>query len=452
MTPAQAKEYLNSFINYEVDRDKIHASTWNLKRMTRLLDLVGNPQKDIDIIHIAGTKGKGSTCAFTANILNSAGYRVGLYTSPHFNDYKERIRILGRGGQEKEGLFEGAIKERELCRLVERTKPKLEILRADADFGILSFFEVLTALALVFFREQRVDCAVLETGLGGRLDATNAAESIVCGITPISLDHTELLGLALKEIASEKAAIIKDRRQKVIVAPQEKEAEEVISKRCASFGIQPVFIGKDIHYSCSQNGIKGQIISIQGARDEYKNIKMQLLGKHQAANAAVAVGMVEALGEFGLKINSRAIKEGIGHTRWPGRFEIIKKNPFVVLDGAHNPGSCRVLAETIKDIFPGKKVTLVLGISSDKDVKGICAELDGIAGKVILTRADHPRAFEFNRDNSRDLFSGKNISRMDNIQEAIQSALGMSEKNEVILITGSLFVVAQARRLCIDRI
>lgn len=450
MTPAQVQEYLDSFINYELDRDNIPASTWNLKRMTRLLDLVGNPQKEIKIIHVAGTKGKGSTCVFAAYILNSAGYKVGLYTSPHLNSYKERIRILDAGRYGGENPFEGAIKENDLCLLTERIKPKLEALRADADLGNLSFFEVLTAMALIFFREQEVDCAILETGLGGRLDATNAADSMVCGITPVSLDHTELLGSTLKEIAVEKAGIIKDRKQKVVVASQKKEADEAIKARCAQVGIRPVLVGENIRYTCAPGGLGEQTFNIRGVHGEYRNLKTRLLGRHQAANAAVAVGMIEALGESGFKINSRAIQEGIGRTRWPGRFEIINENPFVILDGAHNPGSCRVLAETTKEIFPGKRVILILGISADKDIQGICVELDTIADEIIFTRADHPRAFQFTPNNSRDLFSGKNMSWADNVREAVRAASQKSGENDVVLVAGSLFIVAQVRKLCIE--
>ncbi len=447
MTPREAKRYLDSFANFELSNTS-YAPSFRLDRVHHLLELLGNPQKKIKIIHVAGTKGKGSTCAFTAFILKNAGYKVGLYTSPHLNDYKERIRILNpriKYGALKDS-FAGKIKMSAFCRLLGKIKPVVETLRNDKEFGGITYFEIYTVLALCYFKENKVDFAVLETGLGGRLDATNTADSLVCAITPISLEHTQQLGKTLTKIAAEKAAIIKSRHQTVIVAPQINEALKVIKKYCRKLYAQPVFVGKDIVGKSIRQNLKEQTFEVKTSKKTYAHLKTKLLGRHQVVNAAVSIGIVEALEEKGFKISEQAVREGIKETIWPGRFEMVRSKPLVILDGAHNSGSSKVLAQTIKDLFPKEKVTIILGISKDKDRKGICRELRKIARQFILTKARHPRALDFKTVRKENLFAGVEVKYTGNIKGAMNLAL--RQKEEIIIVTGSLFIVAEARKLC----
>ncbi|MFC1594601.1 bifunctional folylpolyglutamate synthase/dihydrofolate synthase, partial [Candidatus Omnitrophota bacterium] len=233
MTFLQAQAYLNSFVDYERINDYSYAQNINLERILFFLKSIGNPHKGLRAIHVAGTKGKGSTCAFIASILQKAGLRVGLYTSPHLQTFQERIRILDSTHKTREcnGIFADMISEADICRHVECLKPAFKEFTQRSSWGALTFFEAYTAIAFLHFKEQKVDFAVLETGLGGRLDATNVADSLACIITPISYEHAEVLGSSLEEIAQEKAGIIKNKQQVVVVAPQEESALQKIESR-----------------------------------------------------------------------------------------------------------------------------------------------------------------------------------------------------------------------------
>ncbi|MFH1678767.1 MAG: Mur ligase family protein [Candidatus Omnitrophota bacterium] len=337
-------------------------------------------KKDLKSIHIAGTKGKGSTCVFIANILRQAQFKVGLYTSPHLSDFRERIRILNPRLADA-GLipeFEGMISKEDLTVLVEELVPIVDEFNARSEYGGLSFFEVYTALAFKYFKEKKVDFAVLETGLGGRLDATNTVNSLIAAITPISYEHTNQLGNTLTEIASEKAGIIKSHQVTrlpghkliVITAPQEKEALEVIKNRCKVVGARLYEVGRDIVFEVEKTGQDYKQFNITGSFGSFTNLKIHLLGNHQVINAALAVSVVLALDRAcGLKVGQDAVREGLRNTVWPGRFEIVLREPLVILDGAQNIASAKVLREVIIDSFPGKRIVLVLGISRDKDIK-----------------------------------------------------------------------------------
>ncbi len=461
MTYPQTIKYLESFVNYEKFIDYPYKQSLKLERIKDFLSLIGNPQSHLRCIHVAGTKGKGSTCAFITYILREAGFRVGLYTSPHLSDFRERIRILecqkagklklvskvrkAEVGVKVSDPFEGMVAKLELARIVSKLKPEIDRYNQGSKYGPLSFFEVYTTLAFVYFKEQKTDFAVLETGLGGRLDATNTANALVSVITPISYEHTQKLGKTLREIAREKAGIIKgyqwtgklewvskDRKAQVgvkgpesssgcqaivISAPQEKEAAIVIRNRCKEVGVVLQEINKPL-----------------------MGIKLPLFGKHQRINAAVAVSAVKALKSG---ISQKIIRRGLLNTQWPGRFEVVSRNPLVVLDGAQNIASVKALKETIRNNFKYKKLILVLGISKDKDIKGICNELYSLADQVILTCADNPRA-----ENPKVLsryFKGRNYLLTSSVKEAKQEAIQLAAKDDLILGTGSLFVVGELR-------
>ncbi len=413
MTYQQAARYLASFINYENIRSYRYNKSCKLSRIKSFLCLLGNPQDSFKSIHVAGTKGKGSTCAFISYILKEAGFKVGLYTSPHLTDFRERIRILpGR----KEGGFEGMITKEELTRLVVFLKPLIKEYNRKSKLRPLTFFEVYTALAFLYFKNNSIDFAVLETGLGGRLDATNAVDSELCVITPISYEHTDKLGKTLKRIAYEKAGIIKKNGAIVVIAPQEEEALSALRLRCGKFNAK-LFEVKKI-----------------------QKFKIRLIGEHQLVNAAVAVKAV-----LSLKINPgiEVIKKGLYNTSWPGRCEILKKKPFVVIDGAQNVASIKALIKAIRDNFNYDKIILIIGLSSDKDIAGISRIIRGFADNFIITKAKSKRAMDtriiagYLRD--------KNYCITESVREAKEKAMRLAGKNDLILVTGSLFVVGEFR-------
>ena len=435
-------QYLESFINYEKIPAYPYKESLKLERIKDFLQAIGNPQENLKCIHIAGSKGKGSTCAFVSHILRQAGYSIGLYTSPHLTDFRERIRILSprnRNPQLRDD-FEGMIAKEELTELVNKLKPSIEEYNEKSKYGPLSFFEVYTSLAFVYFKEKKVDFTVLETGLGGRLDATNVANSLVCAITPISYEHTQKLGNTLREIAAEKSGIIKNSQSIVISAYQENEAIEVIRNRCREIGARLFEVGKDIKYKK-----KGEKFSIKGILGEYNDLKINLAGEHQFVNASVAVGVIEGLNSFGLRAGADSVRNGLYNTAWPGRCEVVSCNPLVVLDGAQNTASAQVLKKTIKESFKYERLILVLGISKDKDIKGICEELHDLADTVILTKSDNPRATE--PEILAEYFKDKTKQVTNNVKEASRIAHKTAKKEDLILVTGSLFVVGETREL-----
>jgi dihydrofolate synthase / folylpolyglutamate synthase len=440
MTYPAVKQYLNSFINYEKDTNYSYAQAIKLKRIRDFLAIIGDPQNSLRIIHIAGTKGKGSTSAMVAYILREAGFNVGLYTSPHLNDFRERIRILkpvSQGLQLKTRDFEGAISKKQLGSLVEELKPLIDKYNRSSKYGMLSFFEVYTALAFLYFKRRQIDFAVLETGMGGRLDATNSADSLVCGITPLSFEHVQKLGNTLSRIAVQKAGIIKKKGAIVVSAAQTQEARQVIRNRCQKFQARLYEVGNQIKYFRS-----GKYLAIKGLKNNYRDLRLNLLGKHQEANAALAVGLVEGLNFSGFNVPALAIARGLGKTVWPGRCEVVQRNPLVVLDGAQNLASARVLKKAVRNSFKYRKVVLVLGISSDKDIQGICQELDSLADAVILTSASTPRAVDAVK--LAGYFKRK-IYLTSNVKEAKFLASKLAGRNDLILVTGSLFVVGEFR-------
>lgn len=453
MTYPETTQYLESFINYEKIPGYPYKESIKLERIKNFLATIDNPQDNLRCLHVAGTKGKGSTCAFIAYILRHAGYKTGLYTSPHLADFRERIRILTPDlkFQAKNPDFEGMISEGELVCLVKQLKNAIEKFNRGSEWGPLSFFEIYTSLAFVYFKEKEADFVVLETGLGGRLDATNVVNPLVAAITPISYEHTQKLGNTLRDIAAEKAGIIKMPKCQsakvpkpvVISAPQEEEVLEVIKKRCGRAGVRLLEIGKDILITDYRLPITGYGFEIKSVFSKYANLKIRLLGKHQLINAAVAVGAIEALGANNIHVGADAIKDGLYYTLWPGRCEVVSCNPLIVLDGAQNVVSMRALKETVNQEFKYKRVIFVLGISSDKDIKGICNEIYDLGDEFILTKANNPRATE--PKTLADYFSGKEVYTTNNVKEARELACGHAKKEDLILACGSLFVVGEFR-------
>lgn len=457
MTYPEAVRYLESFINYEKISCWSYKESLKLERIRNFLQIIGNPQDSLRCIHVAGTKGKGSTCAFIAYILREANFKVGLYTSPHLSDFRERIRILSSPltTHNSQLEFEGLISKDELTKLVERLKPAIEKYNQKSEYGPLSFFEVYTALAFIYFREKKVDFAVLETGLGGRLDATNVVKPLVVAITPISYEHTQKLGYTLREIATEKAGIIKTQDSTVISAPQEKEVMEVIRKKCEEIGAKLYEVGEDIVYLKTKDGF-----SVKGISGKYSGLKIRLLGEHQLVNATLAIGLIEGLRFYNIHVGIDSIRAGINNTVWPGQCEVISKEPLIVLDGAQNIASSIVLKKAIKENFSAKgaclpdgqgsasggkyqKLILVLGICNDKDIEGICKELSDFAEAVVLTKANNPRATA--PETLANYFNGKPVYITNNVKEAKAQAFRIAKREDLIVVTGSLFVVGEFR-------
>ena len=420
-----AHQYLDSLNNFEFYLNKISVKDFNLDRVKAALATLGNPQNNLKIIHVAGTNGKGSTCTMVASILAQAGFKVGLYTSPHLHKANERIRILDKHNLYSNDDFSGSISDEELAKLIEVFRPAISVVEHKG--GFLTYFETLTILAAKHFFDQRVDFAIFETGLGGRLDATNALDSLIAVITPISLDHTKILGENLEQIAQEKAGIIKSLKQQVVLAPQKEAVMEVLKGHCKKFDIIPYLVHPL----------------------QYKYLNISLKGEHQLVNAACAFEVVRFLIERGFVINQEAITEGLKQVRWQGRFEIIKHKPTIIVDGAHNPASSEALAKTILDEYPNRRVILVFGLSADKDIKAVCEPLQGISNMVILTKANHPRSYRFTQEQAKEIFSEKEVILKENVNEALSIALSKANKDDVIVVTGSLFVVAEARK-CIN--
>jgi len=452
MSYLEAVKYLDSFINYEKKTAFAYKESLKLEKIRDFLEIIGNPQDSFKSIHVAGTKGKGSVSAFAAYILKEAGYRTGLYTSPHLSDARERIRMLNpqkNGRPLQSGYdFEGMICPDDFVALVEKLKPQIKDYCEISRYGPLSFFEVYTAMAFAYFKEQKADFAVLETGLGGRLDATNVVDPFVCAITSISYDHTNKLGNTLAEIAGEKAGIIKNKKLIVISAPQEEEAAMVIRERCKEEGAILFEIGKEIMFERTGSSLASQVFDISGSLGGYRDLEVRLLGRHQIINACVAVSLIAALNRgLNRKIESEDIKNGLYNTLWPARFEIISERPLIILDGAHNGASAKALKDTVSEAFPDKKITMILGVSRDKDIDAICRELVPISSQIFLTCADNPRALKPSEILARvRAYKPKAlVKKTQSVGESILIASQSADEESVIIITGSLFVVGEAR-------
>lgn len=426
-------DYVYSFIDFEKIPRYSYASSFRLERMHAFLRVLGNPHLGLNTIHIAGSKGKGSTCAIIASVLKEAGHRVGLYTSPHLLDVKERIRVLDLCAPED------FIKEKEFIAITERIKPVAEKFRDHKELGKLSFFEFLTACAFLYFKEKKVDYAVLETGLGGRLDATNVTNPLVCGITNISMEHTDKLGNSLEEIAGEKAGIVKGKGV-VVSAIQKKKVLRIIEQTCRKKKAKLYEVGKDITYSVIESTQDGQVFNLNGPDYSYKNLEINLIGAHQVENAALAIGMLKAMDD----INDESIRKGLKNISWPGRLQIVQREPYIILDGAQNIASVRAALKSIKKIFRYKRLITVFGISSDKDIKGVSEELNKSSELVILTKSSNVRAED--PMCMKKYFSKHRTTITNNTEEALEQGLKAADKEDLILVIGSLYVVAEAMK------
>ncbi|MBE3092685.1 MAG: bifunctional folylpolyglutamate synthase/dihydrofolate synthase [Chloroflexi bacterium] len=428
MTYSEAIDYIYDLTKYGIKL--------GLKNINYLLYLLGEPHKKLKIIHVAGTNGKGSTCSSISSILQSDGYKVGLYTSPHLVDFAERIKINHK-----------PIDRKKVSELLERIKPYIEKVANTPSYNHPTFFEVITSMAFLYFFEEQVDFLVLEVGLGGRLDATNVCEPLISVITHIDYDHMDQLGNSLQEIAREKGGIIKPEGI-VISSNQHEEAYNEIKKIAEEKNSLIYSIGREINYKIVKSDIKGVIFDLKGIYHEYKNLHTPLLGRHQADNSATAITAIEALKIRGINITEKAIRAGLEKVKWTGRLEIIQHKPILVLDGAHNPNGVKVVRDALKEIFSYHRLILVLAIFADKDYKKMIQIIVPNADLIIATKTENSRATSpriIAKEAAKYIDQNK-IIVTENIPQAINCALSNSKEDDLICITGSLYTVGEAKR------
>jgi dihydrofolate synthase/folylpolyglutamate synthase len=415
----QTLDYLYSFVDYSLKHiSELAKAEFNLDRMFALMEALGNPQEKYPIIHVAGTKGKGSVSALCASGLKVAGYKVGLYTSPHLWDYVERIQINGE-----------SILHEQLIELVEEIKP------AVARIPKLTTFEITTALGFLAFAKNGVNAAVIEVGLGGRLDATNVVTPTVSVITSLSYDHMAVLGNTLALIAGEKAGIIKEGIP-VVSAPQAKEALDVLERVARERNCPFVLVGKDIQFKRLESSLNGQSLSITDRlRHSTVDLQLPLLGEHQIENAAIAYTALKA---SKIPISNDAIQKGFAQVKWPARFEILRREPPVVIDSAHNRDSARRLRETLDEYFPDLPVILIFCALEDKDISGMLDELKPRLERVVATRADHPRAPSAEWMAEQVQKAGIPVEAVAPVTTALERALELAEAGKLVLAAGSV--------------
>lgn len=418
---------------------KIYGMSLGLERIEYLLNVLGSPHKELKAIHVAGTNGKGSVCAFLSSILHSAGYKVGLFTSPHLISFEERIQVNGE-----------KISKDKVCSLVEKIKPIAESMSKSGEFEHPTFFEIVTAMAFTHFSEEGVDYAVMEVGLGGRLDATNVLTPLISVITTIALDHTHVLGKELDEVAREKAGIVKSGIP-VVTGVEDDKILALIKKTCEEKECE-VYSSKE-HGAYKLRGVNldHQTFDIEVNGKLYNDLMIPLLGEHQIKNALIAAITSEVLKTKDIAIKETNLRKGFESTIWPARLEIIQEKPMVILDCAHNPTGMRALKSALQGLFKGKKVTLIIGIMRDKDIPGIIKEIANVADNIIITKPKFERASE------PDIIEGeakkycKNVMIKPKVEDAVKYAIKNASMDDIICITGSIFNVGEAMT-ALDRI
>lgn len=447
----QALAFWYSRINYEQRTPQ--PSDLKLDRMRALLSRLGEPQDRLRIVHVAGSKGKGSTSAMLAAILRQAGYRIGLFTSPHLCRVEERIQVDGT-----------PISGEELIALMQDVQPVVEALDAAAPTpgGRPTFFEVATALGFLHFIRRRTDLAVVEVGLGGRFDSTNVCRPTVAVITSISLDHTQQLGDCLSSIAREKAGIVKPGRP-VVSGATGAEARAVIESICGERAAPLRQLGVDFHYWYQPGLITAELEqaprvqvstalpSISLSRQMWPALELGLLGEHQAANAAVTIACVEELRAQGLIVPDAAVAAGLAEVNWPARLEVLNRRPFVVLDCAHNVASVQALVDTLRTSFPATRRLLVFAASNDKDLPGMLHVLTPHFSQVFLTRFDNSRCADPNQLADLLRASGNAVTVQPAAPLAWQAARSAAGPNDLVCIAGSVFLAGELRPLLIGQ-
>ena len=401
-----------------------------LDRIKYIMDELENPQGNYKIIHVAGSNGKGSVCNYISSILNESGYRVGKYTSPHLHNIKERITI----NNQKISNIDFANITTKIKHIEEKMTKK---------YDKPTYFEILTAISFQYFKEKKVDYAIVEVGLGGKYDATNIVTPLISIITNISLEHQNILGKKITQIADQKAGIIKEKTP-IFTAAKDKSLQ--IIKKIADEKKSPIYVIKNKNYIRLKNNLKFQEFQIKGLLKEYI-VKTKLLGKYQGENISLAIISLEYLQNYGVYIDEDWIELGIEKTNNPGRMEIIQKEPIVLLDGAHNPKGIKLLIETLKNDFEYYKLILILGVLNDKNLKSMIPSIIKNSDLIITTQSNNNRALEsiHLKKIIKKYDNQKKVINKNKIKDAIKYGLSITKNNDLICITGSLYTVAEAR-------
>ena len=408
---------------------------FGLDRIIELLRLLGNPHNGLKIIHIGGTNGKGSTTAMLSCILQESGYSVGMFTSPHLHSYRERFRV---GNQ--------LISKAKISTILSEMQPLLKQM-IDNGYEHPTEFEVSTAMALKYFNDENVDIVILEVGLGGALDSTNVIDKpLLSIITNVAMDHMDYLGNTLQEIAVVKAGLIK-KGCTVITASVVPEVLAVIKKQSRTKNAPLYILGKDFNYKTMQIGRSGSIFSVEGLKGTYLKVNIPLLGEHQGKNVAVAITAAEILCEQGYTaINRQAIKNGLEKVVWPARLEVFSDNPLILLDVAHNVDGILTLRNALEGIFPMKKVVLVIGMLADKEREKAINIIAPLAHKIFVTRPLSPRAGNWEEIKEMAEKKCDDVTLVPKIIDSVKLALNNLNNDEMLVITGSFYMVSEARR------
>ncbi len=432
----EAIKYLFNRTNYEQEKHlRYNVDTFNLKRMEHLLSRVGNPHTKIDTVHIAGTKGKGSTATMLANMLEANGYKVGLYTSPHVVNLHERIMVNSE-----------MISRTAMLGLLNRIYKAVEtVTKTSAP----TFFEIMTALAFMHFVDSKADVAVIETGLGGRLDSTNVIKPKVVGITNLSFDHQKQLGSTIEEIAKEKAGIFKQ-GVPIVTVQQHPDAMRVLKAQAAAIKAPLSVTGVDIDFShrfetSSEYGPHNRVC-LTTPTSKFEHFRVPLLGIHQAVNCGLALAMLDKLKGCGFEIDNDKTVSGLAKVKLSGRMEMICEDPRILIDGAHNAASIRALMHAIGQSIPYDSMIVIFGCNEDKDAAGMLQELQFGADKVIFTRSNSLKAMSPDELAEKYIaISGKMCQTASSLGEALRLAKNAVGKEDLVCITGSFYLIGQAK-------
>jgi len=434
----QAMKYLFERTDYErQQRVRYNSDTFDLGRMERLLDGLGNPHRHLTVAHIAGTKGKGSTATMLARMLEENGYCVGLYTSPHVVSLHERIVVNSR-----------MITKKDMLGLINRVHGTVEMMIKDADAP--TFFEIMTAMAFLYFMDRQVDMAIIETGLGGRLDSTNVVNPAVVGITSISLDHQNLLGNDLASIAKEKSGVMKA-GVPVVTVQQEAPVMRVLRRHASQMNAPFSVTGRDIDFSYRFESSREEgphtRICVTTPQSRFEHLRVPLPGEHQAINCGLALAMLDKLKALGYAIDDHKAISGLHKVKLLGRMEVLSRDPHIIVDTAHNAASIRALMQAIGQHVPYDSMVVIFGCNNDKDIRGMLQQLQYGADKVIFTRSNSPKAvFPHDLAEMYTEICGKMCQTAMTLREAIRVARQALSREDLICITGSFYLVGQAKQ------
>lgn len=441
---AEAKAYLYDRVDVERSRpNELGASVFRLDRMHAIMACLGDPHRDMKFVHVAGSKGKGSTCEMIASCLEACGYATGLYTSPHLVDLRERVRINGREISE-EDFVDAA------------SKVARAIAPAERKHGPATFFELLTALGFLHFAEQAVDVAVIEVGLGGRLDSTNVILPEVCAVTAIQLEHTKLLGDTVEKIAGEKAGIFK-KGVPVITFQQKPGIMKVFRDKAEEIGSPLSVLGETVDYSARFEATPDlgphYRVCVTTPRSNFEHLPVPLKGEHQAVNCGIALAVLDKLRERGFETPERHVAKGLARTPNSGRLELVWKRPRIIVDGAHTPDSVHQLVRACGAHLKYDNLIVVFGCAADKDVPGMLTKLAGGADKIVFTKAEHHARAADPRDLQRKFaeVSGKMTQGAATVKDALNLAHKAAGREDLICVTGSFYVAGEAKRLLAER-